>query len=134
MVVRLGGVVIADTRRAMRVLETSHPPVWYVPAADIADGVLERSARHSYCEFKGVASYWTVLGGDHREADAGWSYPEPVAAYAALTDAVAFYPGRMDECTVDGEVVAAQAGDFYGGWVTTEIRGPFKGAPGTAGW
>jgi len=134
VVVRLGGHVVANSARALRVLETSHPPVYYVPADDVASGALAASGRTSYCEFKGIASYWDVIGGNRREADAAWSYPSPSPGYGDLTGAVAFYPGRMDSCTVDGVVVTPQAGGFYGGWITPEIVGPFKGEPGTWGW
>ena len=134
VIVRHGGVTIVDSRRCLRVLETSHPPVYYVPRPDIAPGVLEAAAGRSLCEFKGMAGYWDLVVGDRRVADAGWSYERPVRAYADLAGAVAFYPGRVDECRVDGELVQAQEGDFYGGWITPDITGPFKGAPGTMGW
>jgi uncharacterized protein (DUF427 family) len=134
VVIRLGGVAVAQTRAAWRVLETSHPPGWYVPRADVADGVLVASARRSWCEFKGEAAYWTVTAGGETRADAAWSYPAPTPAYAAMAGAVAFYPGRMDECLVDGERVRPQAGGFYGGWITDDVSGPFKGEPGTLGW
>ncbi len=130
----LGDVVVADSRRAWRVLETSHPPVWYIPSADVAAGVLLASDRTSYCEFKGVATYWTVEAGGVRAVDAAWSYPHPCAGYDAITDAVAFYPGRMQECRVDDERVRPQAGGFYGGWVTDDVVGPFKGEAGTSSW
>ena len=134
VVVELGGQVIADTHVALRVLETSHPPVFYVPYADIADGVLDESARASYCEFKGEARYYDVSSGDRHEVNGAWYYPSPRSAYGALTDHVAFYPGRMDRCLVDGEDVRPQEGGFYGGWVTSSVVGPFKGGPGTFGW
>ena len=128
------GLVVADSERCRRVLETSHPPVYYVPREDIADGVLEPGAGRSYCEFKGIAGYWDLVVGDVRVARAGWSYEEPSAGYEEIAGAVAFYPSRVDECRVDGEVVRAQEGDFYGGWITSGITGPFKGGPGTRGW
>ncbi len=134
VVVRLGGVVVADTTAAWRVLETSHPPVWYVPRADVADGVLGPTGRTSYCEFKGTAGYWTVTGGGVSRPDAAWSYLRPAPGYEPMTDAVAFYPALMDGCAVDGEVVRPQAGGFYGGWITDDVVGPFKGEPGTWGW
>ena len=134
VVVRFGGEVIAETRRALRVLETSHPPVWYVPRDDVAPGVLEPSSRTTFCEFKGVASYWTVSAGGRREEDAAWSYPAPSPGFEVITDAVAFYPGRMEACLVDGEQVRPQPGGFYGGWITKDVVGPFKGEPGTSGW
>jgi uncharacterized protein (DUF427 family) len=134
VVVELGGVVVADTRGALRVLETSHPPVYYLPRADIRDGALVPVTGTSWCEFKGTATYLDVVGGDVRRPRAAWEYPEPSAGYEALRDHVAFYPGRMDRCTVEGEVVRAQEGDFYGGWITARVTGPFKGGPGTRGW
>jgi uncharacterized protein (DUF427 family) len=134
VVVVLGGVEVCRTSRALRVLETSHPPVWYLPAADWAPGALQPAGGSSYCEWKGVAAYLDVVGGDRREQRAAWTYPEPVPAFAVLRDAVAVYPGRVDRCTVDGEVVRPQEGGFYGGWVTDDVVGPFKGAPGTRFW
>ena len=134
MRVVLGDRVIAESTRAKRVLETSHPPVYYFPFADVASGVLAPTARTTICEFKGAARYYTVHGGGRVEENAAWSYPLPSPGFEALADHVAFYPGRMDECTIDGERVRAQAGDFYGGWITADIVGPFKGTPGTSGW
>ena len=123
--------MIADTTRAQRVLETSHPPVYYVPAEDVAPGVLEPAdGRTTFCEWKGHASYFDVCGVPR----AAWTYRDPAPGFEAIRDAVAFYPALMDECTVDGERVEAQPGDFYGGWITSEVVGPFKGAPGTSGW
>lgn len=129
VVVRHAGQVVADTRAAARVLETSHPPVYYIPPADIA-AARQRSRRQTYCEFKGVATYWDVAG----VTDAAWSYEDPAAGYEALLGLLAFYPSKFDECTVDGEIVVAQPGDFYGGWLTSDITGPIKGGPGTLGW
>ncbi|HEX8348180.1 MAG TPA: DUF427 domain-containing protein [Actinoplanes sp.] len=128
------GVTVVDSDRCRRVLETSHPPVFYVPRDDVAPGVLTPGRGRSVCEFKGVASYWDLVAGDTRVPAAAWSYEDPTPAFAALAGAVAFYPGRVDECRVDGEQVRAQEGDFYGGWITAGIVGPFKGAPGTTGW
>jgi len=134
--VQLGGVTIADCADAFRVLETSHPPVLYVPPGDITAGVLSPTprARRTLCEWKGLATYLDVRGGGRFETAAAWTYPEPVPAFAPLRDHVAFYPSRMDACLLDDERVAAQDGDFYGGWITADIEGPFKGAPGTLGW
>ncbi len=129
-----GGIVLAETRRAKRVLETSHPPVYYIPPADIQMPFLTRTARTTFCEWKGRAGYYSLQAGDREEANAAWFYPAPTLAFAALKDFVAFYPSRMDACFVDGERVQAQPGDFYGGWITGEIVGPFKGDPGTLGW
>ncbi|MGI4854575.1 MAG: DUF427 domain-containing protein [Janthinobacterium lividum] len=135
-----GGEVIAKTTNAWRILETSHPPVYYIPQADLAMQFLVRSQRRSsFCEWKGYAAYWSldlrsVAPGSALVTDAAWSYPDPTASYAGLRDHLAFYASRVDECTVDGERVQAQPGDFYGGWITSHVRGPFKGAPGTLGW
>lgn len=133
--VELGGLVLADSTRALRVLETSHPPAIYVPPQDITPGALRPSERQpSFCEWKGVARYLDVLAGEVVGAAAAWTYPDPSAAFAALAGHVSFYPGRMDACRLDDELVQAQPGDFYGGWITADIQGPFKGAPGTLGW
>ena len=128
MRIELDGVTIADSTAALRVLETSHPPTIYVPPADIAPGCIQPAAGRSFCEWKGIAAYLDVVAGERREARAAWTYPDPVGAYAALRDHVAFYPSRMDACWLDDERVRSQAGDFYGGWITAELRGPFKGA------
>jgi uncharacterized protein (DUF427 family) len=128
--IELGGRVIAETTDAVRVLETSHPPVYYLPRASFLAGILQPAEGHTVCEFKGAASYLSV--GTHDRA--AWFYPESRAGYEALSDRVAVYPGLMDRCTLGGEVVRAQQGDFYGGWITSAIVGPFKGAPGTWGW
>lgn len=130
----LGGVEVCRSSRAFRVLETSHPPVWYLPGPDWLPGSLEPVGGTSYCEWKGLAGYLDVVGGGLRAPRAAWTYRDPVAAFAVLRDAVAVYPGRMDLCTVDGKAVRAQDGGFYGGWVTDDVVGPFKGAPGTWGW
>ena len=130
----LGDVTVADTTRALRVLETSHPPVYYIPPEDVRREYLRPSRRQTYCEFKGQASYYDLVVGEREVRDAAWYYPEPDSRFAAIRDHLAFYPGRVDACFVDEEQVVAQAGDFYGGWVTAEIEGPFKGGPGTAGW
>ncbi len=132
--VMLGGVRIVDTLGAVRVLETSHPPVYYVPRADILANALEPSPGDSWCEFKGRARYLSVRGGNSVAERSAWYYPNPSSGFEALAGAVALYPAAMDECTVDGEVVTAQEGDFYGGWITSRVVGPFKGAPGTWGW
>jgi uncharacterized protein (DUF427 family) len=132
----LGGGVIAESIRSHRVLETSHPPVYYVPCEDISDGAVAPSdGRGTFCEFKGAASYLDVIGADGtRVPRAAWFYPDPMAGFEPIRGAVAIYPGLMDECTLDGEMVTAQAGDFYGGWISSEVVGPFKGGPGTFGW
>jgi uncharacterized protein (DUF427 family) len=129
------GVTLADTTQAMRILETSHPPVYYLPPSDVRMDCLRPSAqRGSFCEFKGVARYWDVVVAGVVSFGAAWSYESPSAAYAALRGHLAFYASRVDECWVDEERVAPQAGDFYGGWITHDVTGPFKGAPGTLGW
>ncbi len=130
----LGGVTVADTVRGMRVLETSHPPNYYLPIDDVLDGTLVPAAGSSLCEWKGVARYSDVVGGDRVATRAAWTYPTPVDAYAALAGMVAFYPAPMDACFVGDEQVRAQPGGFYGGWITDAVVGPFKGAPGTQGW
>lgn len=128
------GVTVADTVCGYRVLETSHPPVYYFPPDDVRLDYLEPAAGRSFCEFKGTARYWS-LAIDGRRADrAAWSYCEPSAAFTALRDCFAFYAARVDGCWVDDEPVQAQPGDFYGGWVTASVVGPFKGGPGTFGW
>ena len=134
VVVVLGGIEVCRTRQALRVLETSHPPGWYLPIDDWLPGALEPAAGSSLCEWKGVAAYLDVVGGDRRAASAAWTYPEPVAAYEVLRRTVAVYPAAMDGCTVGGERVRPQEGGFYGGWVTDDVVGPFKGGPGTRGW
>jgi uncharacterized protein (DUF427 family) len=129
-----GDVTVAESTRAFRVLETSHPPVFYIPPEDVRLEYLRPSRRRTYCEFKGQASYYDLVVGEREIRDAAWYYPDPSPGYEVIRDHLAFYPGRVDECLVDDERVAAQAGDFYGGWITAEIVGPFKGGPGTAGW
>jgi uncharacterized protein (DUF427 family) len=128
------GVTIAETRRPIRILETSHPPVYYIPPADLAGEYFVATPRTSFCEWKGNASYYTIKVGDKTADNAAWFYPNPVAAYLALKDCVAFYAGRMDACYVDDELVIPQPGGFYGGWITSDIVGPFKGIPGSMGW
>jgi len=130
----LGGVTIADSERALRVLETSHPPVLYLPRADVLDGVLEPVAKRTWCEFKGVTSYFDVRAGGRVERAAAWTFEAPAAGFEAIAGHVAFYPSRMDACLLDDERVQPQEGDFYGGWVTADVTGPFKGGPGTYGW
>ena len=134
VVVRFGDAVVADTHRAHRVLETSHPPVFYIPPEDVRIELLESTHEQSWCEYKGDAHYYDVRVGDRTASSAAWCYPEPQPGFEEIQYAIAFYPGRMDECTVDGEPVKAQAGDVYGGWITSEVVGPFKGESGTRGW
>lgn len=128
------GFVVAETRTSVRTLETSHPPTYYIPQTDIAPGALRRAVGSSFCEWKGAAIYWDVVVGELVLARVGWSYPNPTPAFASLRDHVAFYVGPFDRCTVDGETVRPQPGDFYGGWITSAVVGPFKGIPGSQGW
>jgi uncharacterized protein (DUF427 family) len=128
------GVVIADTHRAQRVLETSHPPVYYIPPEDVQIQYLTLDTASSFCEWKGQAGYYTLAVDGKHVAQAAWFYPHPTPDFQPIANYIAFYPGKMDECLVDDERVHAQAGDFYGGWITADIVGPFKGEPGTRGW
>ena len=132
--IRLGGALIADTGNALRVLETSHPPVYYLPIDDFVPGALADAPGSSFCEFKGAARYFDVHGGGVVREGAAWNYPDPAPGFETLVDRVAVYAGPMDECTVGGEVVVPQPGGFYGGWVTSSVVGPFKGGPGSLGW
>lgn len=127
-------VVIADTHQSQRVLETSHPPVYYIPPADLKLEYLVQTSRTSWCEWKGQGGYYTVVVGDKQAENAAWFYPNPTPAFAAIKEYVAFYAGLMDACYADGELVQPQPGGFYGGWITQEIVGPFKGGPGSWGW
>lgn len=128
------GTRIADTQRAVRVLETSHPPVYYIPAEDVKMEYLKPTQRASVCEWKGGANYYTIHVGNKIEHDAAWTYHKPLPGFQAIKDHIAFYPARMDSCLVNGEKAQPQPGGFYGGWITKEIKGPFKGSPGTSGW
>ena len=130
----LGGARIAASTRSLRVLETSHPPAYYLPADDFAPGSLRPTEGSSWCEFKGAASYFDVVGADAVASRAAWAYPRPSRGFEALAGHVSVMPGAMDRCTVDGEVVTPQAGSFYGGWITSRVVGPFKGGPGSRGW
>ena len=132
--IEFGGSVIAESTRAVRVLETSHPPAYYLPPEDFVAGSLVPAEGTSFCEFKGRAQYYDVVSGTESAARSSWYYASPSPGFASIAGFVSVYPGRMDRCTVDGETVQAQEGDFYGGWITANIVGPFKGAPGTWGW
>lgn len=132
--VLFAGTSVADSARGWRVLETSHPPVYYLPPDDVRMDLLQPAAGRSFCEFKGWAQYWTIAIGGRSAPAAAWSYPDPTPAFAALAGHLAFYASRVDACFVGDERVQPQAGDFYGGWITSRIVGPFKGGPGTAGW
>jgi len=129
-----GGNTIALTFDALRVVETSHPPVYYLPADGVITDYLTASGRTSWCEYKGMARYYTVTVGRHSAAHAAWSYPEPRPGYEALAGYYAFYASAMEACLVGGELVLPQPGDFYGGWITSKVVGPFKGEPGTDAW
>ncbi|WP_438827132.1 DUF427 domain-containing protein [Sphingomonas bacterium] len=128
------GRVIADTRASIRTIETSHPPSYYVPPADVLASVLRRSAHRSFCEWKGHAVYWDLVTDGAVLSDVAWSYPSPTRAFAMLRDHLAFYAAPLDACSVDGERVAPQPGGFYGGWITSDLAGPFKGVPGSRYW
>jgi len=134
VIIDLGGVRVVDTTRSVRVLETSHPPVYYIPRSEFVAGSLLPAAGQSFCEYKGQASYLSVRGGTTLVERAAWFYPEPSRGFEVLRDLVALYPAAMDSCTVDGEAVRPQEGGFYGGWITSRVVGPFKGSPGTSGW
>ena len=131
--VKVGHVAVASTREASRVLETASPPTFYLPPASIDPSLLERANGSSHCEWKGVAAYWDVVVAGERLRAVAWSYPDPYPEFESLRDHVSFYPGRI-ACFVDGERVRPQPGGFYGGWVTSEIVGPFKGGAGSEGW
>lgn len=135
IVVTFGGGPITRTDRAFRVLETSHPPTYYLPMDSFIEGALVPTTGSSFCEWKGQAAYFDVVGADGRVANrAAWHYPQPTPRFVELREHVALYPGLMDDITIDGEHVQAQPGDFYGGWITSKVTGPFKGSPGTLGW
>ena len=130
----LNGEVIAETTDGYRVLETSHPPAYYIPQTDINMTYLDGTSRSTFCEFKGAASYWTITVGDQSVANAAWGYKNPAQGFEPIKDHICFYANKVDACYVDDELVQAQAGDFYGGWITSDIGGPFKGGVGTWGW
>jgi uncharacterized protein (DUF427 family) len=132
--VEFGGVTVAETKSALRVCETSGPPVYYVPPTDVHLDLLQQAVGTTFCEWKGTATYYDLVAGERRSERAAWSYTDPEPGYPALKDYIAFYPGRVDACLLDGEPVQPQPGDYYGGWITHEIVGPFKGGPGTLHW
>ena len=123
--VMVGDEAIADSARAVRVLETGHPPVWYIPPDDVRMELLDSSATSTFCEWKGTASYWTLTTGGRTVGDVAWSYEEPIPAFEALRGYLAFYPSRVDACYVDDEQVKPEPANYYGGWITSEIIGPF---------
>jgi len=128
------GSTIADTTHALRVLETSQPPAFYIPTSDVAADHLVPGSGQSWCEWKGPATYWSVVAGDAVVSNAAWSYEDPTERFAAIRGHVAFYARLLDECWVGDERVVANPGSFYGGWITSQVVGPFKGDPGTQYW
>ena len=134
VIVEYHGVVVCDTRRSVRVCETSHPPAYYLPFDEWLPGSLEPAPGSSFCEFKGVARYLSVVTPQGRAESAAWTYPTPAPGFESIADHIAVYPAAMSRITVNGEQVIAQEGGFYGGWITSRVVGPFKGAPGTRGW
>jgi uncharacterized protein (DUF427 family) len=130
----LGGEEIVRSSGAIRILETSHPPTFYIPPGDVRVDRLEPSPHTSFCEFKGQAVYFNLQAGDRHIETAAWCYPNPSSGYESIAGFFAFYPDKVDKCTVGGQVVVPQPGEFYGGWITTDVVGPFKGEPGTMAW
>ncbi len=128
------GERIVSTTGAYRVLETSHPPVYYLPPEEIRMELLRPASGGSFCEWKGMAEYLDLVVGSRRAEKIAWRYPRPTAAFAPIAGYVALYAGPLDRATVGGETVTPQPGGFYGGWITPEIVGPFKGGPGSMGW
>jgi uncharacterized protein (DUF427 family) len=133
VIIHWGDTLVARSTRCVQVLETSHPPSFYIPWADVAKHLLVSAAGTSLCEWKGAARYWSLVDGNRSLPNVAWSYPTPLDSAQALADCVAFYPAQL-QCTVAGALVQAQPGGFYGGWITPELVGPFKGEPGTSGW
>jgi uncharacterized protein (DUF427 family) len=134
VLVEFGGIAIAESPTALRVCETSGPPVYYLPPTGVRLDLLVEATGTTDCEWKGIASYFDLIAGTRQSQRAAWTYHDPLPAYAALRDHIAFYPGRVDACYLDGERVQPQPGDYYGGWITQDIVGPFKGLPGTLHW
>lgn len=132
--IMVGDTLVASTTECFRVLETSHPPVYYIAPEHIQMSLLERAPASSWCEWKGQATYHSLILPDRRIDKVAWSYENPSEAFTDIRGHLAFYPSRVDACYVNDERVAAQPGDFYGGWITSNIVGPFKGSPGTMGW
>ncbi len=134
MRIELAGQTIADTNAAICVLETSHPPTYYLPESDISMHLLHLAGGSSFCEWKGMATYYDIhLNGNEYPAVA-WTYLKPTPSFVSLAGHFAFYPHLMDGCYVGDEKIRPQPGQFYGGWITSDLVGPFKGEPGTAGW
>jgi uncharacterized protein (DUF427 family) len=132
--VEFAGEVIAETSRGLRVLETSHPPAYYFPREDVRMDLLEPAVGTTFCEFKGEASYFAVVVGKRIARKAAWTYESPSPGYEELAGRICFYASRVDACYVGDEQVTPQEGDFYGGWITSDVVGPFKGGLGTMGW
>ena len=132
--IELDGVELANTIGAMRILETSHPPVYYLPPGDVDMTRLSKNNHQTFCEFKGIATYWSIATANRTLVNVAWSYANPSDEYWQLKNFLAFYPSKVTACYVDDKLVEAQPGDFYGGWITDDIVGPFKGTPGTQGW
>ena len=132
--VELGGETIATTDRGWRVLETSHPPTYYVPAGAFAPGTLRETAGSSWCEWKGQASYYDLVTPARTAERSGWTYLAPTRGFTPIAGAIAVMASQVDRCTVNGEEVRPQPGGFYGGWITSWVTGPFKGIPGSMGW
>lgn len=132
--IEFGGLAVVETNSSLRLLERSHPPVYYVPMCDVASGILLPGSQKTYCEWKGVAEFFDISAGGKTARDAAWGYPSPSEKYRQLIDHIAFYAQLMDACYVGGERVEPQVGGFYGGWITKNLEGPFKGGPGTIGW
>lgn len=128
------GRILADSNKCFRILETSHPPAYYIPVKDIDLNLLRFNAHKSYCEWKGEAEYVDMLTGSGLVKNAGWFYRNPNKRYPELRETMSFYASRLEKCYVGNELVKPQEGDFYGGWITSNIKGPFKGGPGTFGW
>jgi uncharacterized protein (DUF427 family) len=129
-----GGLELAVSDRALRVLETAGAPCWYLPREDVRTDLLENANYRTECEWKGSADHYDLVAGGRRSRRAAWSYAAPLPGYDAIADRIAFYPDRVDAATVDGERALAQPGGYYGGWVTADVVGPFKGEGGTEGW
>ncbi len=132
--VEFGGLVLSETTQGYRLLETASPPVYYFPPMDVRIVYLMLSSKQTVCKWRGVARYWSLRVGKRVALDAAWSYPHPGEGYEDICDYFAFYPGKVDACHVGKQKVKAQPGDFYGGWITSKILGPFKGEPGTEFW
>ena len=133
--IEFAGKLLAETRSAFCILETSHPPNYYLPPADVDMSMLVPSeGRSSFCEWKGAASYYDVVRDSEIATAAGWCYPNPVERFSEIRNFLCFYAGAMQACYVDDELVIPQPGGFYGGWITSSVAGPFKGTPGTGHW